>query len=229
MNTTFSSTYKRDQFFQSLKSNTMNNFKKAFYAILFLISISSAFAQTPNTCCPPFTKSEVTSNLSITYKNPSDPNSDYALTYTPSASFKTKMNAYWNYMKLVCPSKKFVIVFEVKELPSYSKASCSSWLIFDPSTSTSPFGPIYFGNPSWCNAAEASFNGTWLKCGKKYAILFNMVSEPGPNCFTSGCLPSTVFYSEKNCIISGIQKTAASKPSSNKVQISDESGVLKTY
>lgn len=198
-------------------------------AILSLLINSIINSQTPNTCCPPITKSDIYNNLYKTDKNPGNILSPYYLTFKPTNIFKDKLSAYVKYLMLLCPGKKFIITYEVFKVasvgtpPSFPKYVCTQWHIFQ--TGNESIGDVQFGSNAYCVGAESnpSFQGKWFQVGETYCFKVSIANEPGPNCFSSNCQPGLFWVRFVNPV-SGIQKSSTMS-TNPKLEIFDETGL----
>lgn len=210
--------------------------KLSLLLIAFIASLQFANAQTDGTCCPPIKKTDVYNNLFKTDQTPGLLSSPYSLSFKPTAAFKGKMEAYVNYLLKLCPTKKFVIAYEVYKvsgtgvLPSSGSPAYVStqWHIFTPG-----FGPINdvnFGGNAYYHPAQASLAGKMFQVGDTYCFKIWLSSEPGPNCFSSGCDPGYFWVKIPNPIDGGTLNRSSTqiKSTPSKLEIYDENGnILK--
>jgi hypothetical protein len=112
-----------------------------------------------STCCPPWNKEILASCITPKFVG-SGLNSPYQLVLNTSATVMQRLNAYVNYLYLICPNQKFSISFEVGKVSgpnqpfvATSRAVCTSWIIFN--TSNEPvLNNIVLG--SWCHQAQSA-------------------------------------------------------------------------
>lgn len=187
-------------------------------------------AQTPNTCCPPLTKTELMNNLFYEFQTPGSMTSPYKITFKPTTGYKDQMSAYVKYLTKLCPSKKFVISYEFFKVPAIGSiptgasthAVCAEWHIFTNGSET--INDVDFGASAYCVAAESALSGKWFQRGDVYCFKVRMVNEPGPNCFSNGCDPGLIWVRIPN-FVEGGPTAKMSSPSSSKLEIHDESGL----
>jgi hypothetical protein len=109
-----------------------------------------------STCCPPWNKEILASCITPKFVG-SGLNSPYQLLLNTSATVMQRLNAYVNYLYLICPysaSSKFAISFEVgavsgpnQPFVAANRAVCTSWIIFN--TANEPIvNNLILG--SWC-------------------------------------------------------------------------------
>jgi hypothetical protein len=152
------------------------------------------------------------------------------------------MEAYVNYLLKLCPTKKFVVTYEVFKVSGIgvfppmgpSVYVSTQWQIFTPGNNSS-ITDIKFGGDAYYHPAQASLAGKMFQVGDTYCFKIWLASEPGPNCFSSGCDPGYFWVKIPNPINEGALnrsstevKSTKGKSTTSKLEIYDEGGnILK--